>query len=153
VEVVILDRGELALLWFIALVAPPVAQGVAHLLSLRLGLPPGRPLPRIALLTVGTVGTLVWLTGSRFASLHIDDEAVRMTYAPPLVRTLSIPRENVKDVSLSEQVFPNRSFSITIRDAGGEEYRSVGVTTEGLEPLYRIFRAFRPGEHPYVALR
>lgn len=151
-DVVVLARAELIALWAIAFVLPPLAQLVAHGLGKRLGVPPARPLPRILLLTVASALTLVWLTGSRFASVHIGEENVTVQYAPPLFRTYTIPLDHVEEVSLRESRFPRRSYCVEIECVDGREFRSVGLTPKRLAPLYEIFEAFHPGEEPRIAL-
>jgi len=153
VEIVILDKTELAVLWAIALFVPPVAHLFAHTLGGWVGVRPRRPLFRIFLLTGVSIGTLLWITGSRFASVQIEPEEVRIRYALPLERTVSIPARGVETVELEESTFPRLSYSVSIRSLKGKEFRSVGVSPGRLDPLYRVFQAFRPGETPYVALR
>lgn len=150
-DVVVLARAELIALWAIAFLLPPLAQLAAHGVGRRLGVPPPRPLPRILLLTVASAATLLWLTGSRFASVNIGEERITVRYAPPLARTYSVPLERIETVSLRESRFPRRSYAVRIECADGREFRSVGVTPARLAPLYEIFEAFHPGEEPRVA--
>ena len=151
-EMVILGRTELFLLWGIALAVPAAAHLGSQWIGKRLGVPPVRPLPRIALLTCVSVATLLWLTGSRFASVRIDGNQARVRYAPPLARTVSLPLEDVERVTLTEGRFPSASYSLAIRSRRGETLRSVAVTPFRLEPIYAIYDALRPGETPFVAL-
>ena len=76
-EIVILDKTELLVLWAIALFVPPVAHLFAHTLGGWVGVQPRRPLLRIFLLTGASISTLLWITGSRFASVQIEPEEER----------------------------------------------------------------------------
>ncbi len=152
-EIVVLSRAELIALWVVALVLPPIAHLAASAFGKRLGVPPPRAVPRILVLTFVSVATLLWLTETRFSSLHVDADQITIRYAPPAARAAVVAREEIADVFLRESRFPHRSYSVSIRCEGGDEFRSVGVTPERLGPLYDIFEAFRPGETPCVALR
>jgi len=152
VEVVILSRAELLILWGIALAVPAAAHLGSQWIGKRLGVPPVRPLPRIALLTCISVATLLWLTGSRFAAVAVEGDLARVRYAPPIARTVSIPLDQVEKVTLNESEFPRTSFSLAIRSREGETFRSVAVTPFRLSPIYAIYDALRPGETPFVAL-
>lgn len=152
-EIVVLSRAELISLWVVALVLPPIAHLAASALGKRLGVLPPRAVPRILVLTFVSVSTLLWLTETRFSSVRVDADEITFRYAPPAVRAAVVSREEIDEVFLRESRFPHRSYSVSIRCAGGDEFRSVGVTPERLEPLYDIFEEFRPGETPRVALR
>ncbi|MBN1827051.1 MAG: hypothetical protein JW958_12400 [Candidatus Eisenbacteria bacterium] len=151
-EVVILSRIELLVLWAIALAVPAAAHLGSHWIGKRLGVPPVRPLPRIALLTCISVATLIWLTGSRFAAVAVEGNEARVRYAPPIARTVSIPLDDVERVILQESGFPRTSFSLAIRSRRGDTFRSVAVTPFRLSPIYTIYEALRPGETPFVPL-
>jgi hypothetical protein len=153
VEITVLGRNELASLWIIALLLPPLAHLVACGLGKRLGAPRGSHAPRILLLTAASVGTLLWLTATRFSSLQIAEDSVAFRYPPPLARTCVVPLAGVRDVKLFESGFPQQSYFVSIALATGEVHRSIGLTARRLDPLYSIFRAFRPEDVPHIALR
>ncbi|MFH1681084.1 MAG: hypothetical protein ABIH26_10625 [Candidatus Eisenbacteria bacterium] len=152
-EIVVLGTRELAALWIIALVLPPTAHLVAWGLGRRLGAPPVPHAPRILFLTAASVGTLLWLTATRFSSMQIVEDSVTLRYPPPLARTCTVPLSGVEEVKLFETAFPQRSYFVSIGLETGEVHRSIGLTPHRLDPLYAIFRAFRPEETPHVALR
>lgn len=152
-EITVLETRELAALWVIALLLPPIAHLVACGLGKRLGAPSSPHAPRILLLTAASVGTLLWLTATRFSSVQVAEESVTLRYPPPLMRTCTVPLAGVKDVKLFETAFPQHSYFVSIGLASGETHRSIGLTPRRLDPLYAIFRVFRPHERPHVALR
>jgi hypothetical protein len=153
VEIEVLGRSELAALWILALLVPAIAHLVACGLGKRIGAPPTPHLPRVLFLTAASVGTLLWLTSTRFSSVEIEEGSITLRYPPPLARMFTVPRSGVKEVKLFESAFPRRSYFVSIGLASGEVHRSVGLTPRHLDPLYAIFRAFRPGEPPHVAMR
>jgi len=153
-EITVLDRTELALLWAIALLVPAGAHALAFSVGKRFNIPPApAPRLRLILLTAASVSTLIALTATRFESVEIADQSVTFRYPPPLARACTVPRSTIENVALRESSFPNHSYSIAVLAADGREHRSVSVNPRRLEPLYEIFHAFRPGETPYVALR
>jgi hypothetical protein len=153
VEIVVLGRSELAALWVLAFLVPVLAHLVACGLGKRIGAPSAPHLPRIALLTAASVGALLWLTSTRFSSVEIGEDSMTLRYPPPLARLCTVPLSGVKEVKMFESAFPRRSYFVSIALASGEIHRSVGLTPRHLEPLYAIFRTFRPGVPPHVAMR
>ncbi len=152
-EFTILSESELTVLWVIALLLPAASHILVRTAGMRMGIDPGRALPRVTLLTVATITTLVWLTGSRFSAVTVGEDSVHIAYAIPGGRVLELTRENIAEVRLTESRFPRAAYRVEIESASGRVYRSVGVTPNGLNPLYAILEEFRPGETPYIALR
>ena len=141
------------ILWLLAIFIPGLAHITANWIGRRIGSRPVRALPRVILLTAVSVGTLLWLTGSRFSSVEITDTIARVHYAPPVAREYSIPLEQVSMVALQESTFPRASYSIAIRSNDGSVYESVGVAPVRLQPVYDLYDALRPGETPVIALQ
>ncbi len=151
-QITILSNMELWILWGIALIMPLVAHWSVCVLSRSLGVDAGSTFPRVLLLTTASVVTLLWLTGSRFSSIEVEADEIRLKYAMPVNRTTVLSRSEVAGVFLDEERFPNHSYALHIESGNGVRYRSVGVTSTGLAPLYDAFASFNPGQTPYVAL-
>lgn len=151
-DITILSNIELWILWGIALTMPLVAHWSVCVLSRSLGVDAGATLPRVLLLTTASVITLLWLTGSRFSSIEVGHDKIRLKYAMPIKRTTVLDRNEVAGVFLNEERFPQHSYALQIESEDGRRFRSVGVTSTGLAPLYDAFDSFNPGQAPYVAL-
>lgn len=152
-EVTILSRAELVLLWVIALSVPPVAHFATRVLSLAIGVDPRGALPRVMLCSGAAVGILLYLTGAHFARASVEADSVTLHYAFPPTRSVELPRDEIAEVRLREGLFPRQSYCVAIESKSGSVYRSVGVTPSGLAPLYELMTTFHPGETPYVAAR
>lgn len=152
-EVTILSRAELVLLWVIALSVPPVAHIATRVLSRAIGVDPRGAMPRVMLCTGAAVGVLLFLTSAHFAAASIEEDSVTLRYAFPPTRSVTLPRTEIAEVRLREGRFPRQSYSVAIESKSGAVYQSVGVTTAGLAPLYELMTTFHPGETPYVAAR